>query len=138
MRNTLIVTLSIILLGCECQPPRRSLEALEEAGFFEGDMNLSNSEIRDIFLTGQAGVLDTRRRWNRDPITRQVIVPFTIRARSPYSKFINSYQFLELKKRNSFVYYSFYSNQHYSRCDGRNRAKQLHTIRSENHSAGFC
>lgn len=57
--------------------------SLEEIGdFFEGDMKLSNQQLRDIFVNANAGLLDRWRRWQRDPVTGFIMVPFNIRVRS--------------------------------------------------------
>lgn len=79
MRN-IFVGLLFIFYVCDGAPISVSLE--EAGGFFEGDMNLNNQQLRDIFVNANAGLLDTRRRWNREPTTRQVQVPYTFRARS--------------------------------------------------------
>lgn len=78
--------LSLIVYCCYGAPTiQPSLE--ESGGFFEGDMNLSNQQLRDIFVNANAGLLDRRRRWQRDSSTGFIMVPFNIRARS-YCKLI--------------------------------------------------
>jgi hypothetical protein len=87
--SLLIISLVLIIEGSAFPTRRnqttRSMSSLEEAGgFFEGDMNLDDGQLRNIFVSAQAGLLDVRRRWNRDPQTGFVTVPFTIRRDAPY------------------------------------------------------
>lgn len=85
-----IIAISVISIAsspveqAERREQRVRLE--EQGGFFEGDMNLDSQQLRNIFTNAQAGLLDTRRRWFRDPNTGFVTVPFTVRRDAPYSE----------------------------------------------------
>lgn len=82
---SIFILLSALISWCNSAPVfESSLE--EEGGFFEGDLNLTPGQIRDIFVNRNAGLLNTNFRWNHDS-SGFVSVPYSIRSGSPYSEY---------------------------------------------------
>lgn len=83
--NFILIFLSFFYLSSCFTIFQQSLE--EVGGYFEGDMNLSIQQLRNIanmiaHANPQAGLIDLRRRWLRDSNTGFVSVPFNVRSRS--------------------------------------------------------
>jgi hypothetical protein len=76
-RTIVLLFFTLYSLNCSGNPLFRN--SLEEAGFFEGDMNLSDVQLRNIFVNPNAGLVDERFRWQRDLATGLTNVPFLIR-----------------------------------------------------------
>ena len=84
-RYTFPVLLSAVYVLCNAAPTV-NLPLEEQGEFFEGDMNLTPSQIRDIFVNRNAGLLNSNYRWTPDSVGF-VPVPFLIRPGTPYGKY---------------------------------------------------
>ena len=94
------LTLPLLLLAvCVfCNPaPVINIQLEEQGGFFEGDLNLTPTQIRDLFVNNNAGLLSTNRRWNRDN-NGIVNVPYTISRNAPYCEYFEDIIWIHFRK----------------------------------------
>ena len=84
-RYSFPVLLSAVYILCN-GAPAVDVPLEEQGGFFEGDLNLTPTQIRDIFVNRNAGLLNTNFRWTTDSVGF-VTVPFLVRPGTPYGEY---------------------------------------------------